>query len=433
MLQRLRCIAFTDSVHGTWGPDILSSAAKRFFVRHCVNWAQSEEPLDKLMEEPFLPAEDRGPEPEPEPKTELESLSAWLTKPTAAKQSGCGTGLEMESGTGISTEMETEKETEKETRTGTGTGTEREPGAEAEPMNVYDELLNEVSGNTKGKVKESGAMEGTESEGQNKEGLSEAVIVVPGSAEDKQVTAADVSAAAAGLGFFEEEAVNVSMEKEDVSMEKDEVGMDKDNAPKEKEDVSMGQDDVSMEEEAGGSRPDVPPEQTGQVFHITDKAGLSAAAERETDPGLKATLRKFAGQAGDDDVTEGPSGSGADVSSARGDVSRRGGAHGRTGGARGIVDMMPRGAGGRAGKREERGGRPVRKAQKTGFSWANLGRNKEYCRCLELSAGVNEHERTTYGALESVKKFLEEKLRAAGAELRSTKEVAVGGGVIEKE
>ncbi|GAQ80043.1 hypothetical protein KFL_000440440 [Klebsormidium nitens] len=411
VLPRLRCIAFTDSVHGTWGPDILSSASKRFFVRHCVNWAQSEAPLNTLMEKAYLPAEDKDPESE----TEGEMQPAWTPGAKAAMGTGVRTGQKIHTETG--TEMETETKTE----------TEREPEAESEPMNVYDQVLEEVSGKKTGKAKQSGGMEGTGSDGERTEGLSEAVIVGPKDSEEREVSAADVGATAAGLGFFEEEAIDVSREKDDVSLEKDIVGG-------EKEDVISGHDDVSMEEAAGGSGPDVTSDETGQVFEISDKGGLMAAAERETDPAMKETLLKFAGRAADDDVTAGPSGSGADASTARGDVDGIRGARADVSGGRGIAGMMARGGGGgRAGKRDERGGRPVRKAQKTGFSWANLGKNKEYCRCLELSAGVDEHERTTYSALESVKKFLEEKLTDAGAELRSTGEAAVGGGKSEEK
>lgn len=317
VLERLRCVAFTDSVHGTWGPDILLSAAKRFFVRNCVNWVQSEEPLDTLVAKPFLPAEDQETEPEFE------------------------------------------------------TGPERVHAASA-----YDEELEEVGG--KGKGKEIGGQKRSGAEGGACVDLTDSSGSGP---NEKKVSAADVGGAAAGLGFFEEEAVEVRMD----------------------EGVQTPGTDV------GGS---------GIILELSDAAAMADAIEKENDPSMKAMLVKLAGRAlegSPDDAATGPSGARDDVSgpagpAARGDVSRPAGPATRNDVSRAAPRPSKRGGAG--------GGRPARKAQKKGFSWAMLGKDKEHCGCRELSAGVDEHERTTHSALESVKEFLETRLRTAGAKLR---------------
>ena len=339
----------------------------------------------RSWDEPFLPVEDRQPEtelePEPEPGTEVNL------------DPGKGDGV-----VAIKLKVGPEAETE----------VEKDGGTESEPMqeaSVYDEELEDLPEvERKGKAKESVPEQGQES-GTDTEKIGSPASHVHKVSEKKDVTSDDISAAAAGLGFFEAEAVDVSADRDEVTAGKDGAGTE--------------ETDVSMEEaEAGGSGPSGASDETGQVLDISDKAGLADAAERERDPGLKSALLQFAGAADSGVVGGGRSGSRADVSRARGRVGgpvRRG-----SRGAGGIV--------GGSGKRGGAGGRPARGAQKTGFSWANLGRNKEYCRCLELSAGVDEHERTTYSALESVKKFLEQKLTAAGAELSSTPEEAPGNG-----
>jgi hypothetical protein len=315
VLERLRCVAFTDSVHGTWGPDILSSAGKRFFVRNCVNWVQSEELLDTLVAKPFLPAEDQEAEPEFE--------------------------------------------------------TERVHSASA-----YDEELEEVGG--KGKERESGGQKTSGAEGGASVDLTDSSGSGP---NEKKVTAADVDGAAAGLGFFEAEAV--------------EVGMDEGGG------VETPSSDV------GGS---------GVILELSDAAAMADAIEKEDDPSMKAMLVKLAGRASegspDGAGVEGarPSGAHDDVSGAHDDVSRATGPAARDDVSRAAPRPSKRGGAG--------GGRPARKAQKKGFSWAMLGKDKEHCGCRELSAGVDEHERTTYSALESVKEFLETRLRSAGAKLR---------------
>jgi hypothetical protein len=302
-------VAFTDSVHGTWGPDILSSAGKRFFVRNCVNWVQSEEPLDTLVAKPFLPAEDQ--ETEPEFEAEPERVHA---------------------------------------------------------ASVYDkELGGEGKGKESGGQKTSGAEGGgfvdlTDSSGRGSNG--------------KKVSAADVSETAAGLGFFEKEAV--------------EVGMDE------------GAETPASD--GGGS---------GIILELSDAAAMADAIEKEDDPSMRAMLVKLAGSASEGSPgieAAGPSGAHDDVSGAHDDVSRATGLAARDDVSRAAPRPSKRGG--------ARGGRPARKAQKKGFSWAMLGKDKEHCSCLELSAGVDEHERTTHSALESVKEFLETRLRTAGAKLR---------------
>ncbi|MCO5611880.1 hypothetical protein L7F22_066139 [Adiantum nelumboides] len=46
VLQRLRCVAFTDSAQAS---EVMSEEAKEFLARHCINWASSSEPLDTVL------------------------------------------------------------------------------------------------------------------------------------------------------------------------------------------------------------------------------------------------------------------------------------------------------------------------------------------------------------------------------------------------
>eukprot|EP00271_Cylindrocystis_brebissonii_P006506 TRINITY_DN19283_c0_g2_i1.p1 TRINITY_DN19283_c0_g2~~TRINITY_DN19283_c0_g2_i1.p1 ORF type:complete len:677 (+),score=136.41 TRINITY_DN19283_c0_g2_i1:33-2033(+) len=52
VLERLRAIAFTDSVHGAWGAQGFTDAAKDFFCRRSVNWVESTHPLGTLVSKP---------------------------------------------------------------------------------------------------------------------------------------------------------------------------------------------------------------------------------------------------------------------------------------------------------------------------------------------------------------------------------------------
>ncbi|GBG84061.1 hypothetical protein CBR_g37936 [Chara braunii] len=60
VLQRVRCVALADSVHGFWKPQDLPEKARFFFVEHCANWVASKKPLGTILAEPAILPEDVG-------------------------------------------------------------------------------------------------------------------------------------------------------------------------------------------------------------------------------------------------------------------------------------------------------------------------------------------------------------------------------------
>lgn len=52
VLERLRCIAFTDSAHSRQSVEMLPEESKEFLARYCINWASSTELLDTVLEMP---------------------------------------------------------------------------------------------------------------------------------------------------------------------------------------------------------------------------------------------------------------------------------------------------------------------------------------------------------------------------------------------
>jgi hypothetical protein len=73
--DRLRAVAFTDSVHGR-SAERMPAAQRDFLVKHCVNWVASDRPLDTLVRAAVHKPPAEGDEDEDEDEDEEDASDA---------------------------------------------------------------------------------------------------------------------------------------------------------------------------------------------------------------------------------------------------------------------------------------------------------------------------------------------------------------------